>query len=595
MENISKVEAIRHSLAHLLATSVKQLYPGSQNAIGPAIEHGFYQDFDIEGDFGEADLQKVEDKMRQVLESWQSFERKEVTLDEALQIFADNPYKQELAREFAEGGKTLTVYTSGEFVDLCKGGHVEDARSINPKAFKLMKTAGAYWRGDEKNKMLTRIYGVAFETPKELRQHLDMLEEAKQRDHRKLGKELDLFTFSPLVGKGLPLWTERGTTLRRELERFIINEEISRGYRHVTTPDIASIDLFKTSGHYPFYKDSMYSPIDIDGEKFMLRPMTCPHHFQLYLDQPRTYKDLPMRYAELGKLYRYEQSGELAGLMRVRSFTLADSHIICAPQQASDEAGSALDLIEYCASVFGLEKGKHYRYRLSLGDRSDDSKYYKDDAAWENAENILRSLLQSREEPFYEVEGEAAFYGPKIDVQMKNVMGKEETAFTVQYDFVMPKRFDLKYVDSDNEVKEAVVVHRSSIGAIERVIAFLIEHYAGKFPIWLAPEQVRIITVNQEMATTDFARDIADIAREHGVRVHVDNDNESVGKKIRNAELMKVPYTLVIGEKEIEHGRVSPRIRKDLAVIPAHPELAVEDFFKTVANETKMRVQKSSI
>lgn len=596
MNENNTLSKIRHSLAHVLAYSVKQLYPGSQNAIGPAIEDGFYQDFEINGVISEDDLQKIEQKMKEVLALWNSFERREIDLQEALEIFKDNKYKKELAQEFANDNKTLTIYTSGDFVDLCKGGHVDTIGDINPQAFTLTKTAGAYWKGDEKNIMLTRVYGLAFETKDALNDHIKMLEEAKERDHRKLGKELDLFTFSPLVGKGLPLWTERGATVRRELERFIVDEEIKRGYKHVVTPDIASIKLFETSGHYPYYKESMYSPIDIDGEKFMLRPMTCPHHFQLYLDKPRTYKDLPMRIAELGKLYRYEQSGELSGLIRVRSFTLADSHIICTPDQAKTEAAAALDLIEYCAQVFGLEKGKDYRYRLSLGDRSDESKYFKDDAAWESAEGVLRELLQERNEPFYAENGEAAFYGPKIDVQMKNVTGKEDTAFTVQYDFVMPKRFNLTYKDSHNTDQEAVVVHRSSIGAIERVIAFLIENTAGRFPIWLAPEQIRIIQVKDSPQLSEFVDKISGEALENKLRVTVDRSNESVSKKIRMAETMKIPYIIVVGEKELETGLLKPRIRKDLAVEGRlEQEYPRDIFIHSIANEVRGHVQKSSL
>ncbi len=613
-----QLHAMRHSLAHITATAVQHLWPQAKFGVGPVVENGFYYDIDL-GDvkISEEDLPKIEAEMQKIIKENQEFTQSNKSIDEAIAWAqeTDQPYKEELLNDLKRSGTTIAkdldadelgtitdgasavesvgFYQNGDFTDLCRGPHVESTGKVG--AFKLMRVSGAYWRGNEKNAQMQRVYGVAFANDKDLRVHLNMLEEAKKRDHRKLGQELDLFTFSPLVGKGLPLWTERGATIRRELERFIVDEEISRGYKHVVTPDIASIKLFETSGHYPYYKDSMYSPIDIDGEKFMLRPMTCPHHFQLYLDKPRTYKDLPMRIAELGKLYRYEQSGELSGLMRVRSFTLADSHIICAPEQAKDEAAAALDLIEYCATVFGLEKGKDYRYRLSLGDRGDDSKYFKDDEAWENAEDVLRRLLVDRGEPFYEGEGEAAFYGPKIDVQMKNVLGKEDTAFTVQYDFVMPKRFNLTFKDADNSDKEAVVIHRSSIGAIERVIAFYIEHTAGKFPVWLAPEQIRIVTVNQEDATVKCAEEILAQAKVLGLRATIDNTNESVGKKIRASEVMKVPYTLVIGEKEIESGKVSPRIRKDIEVQESPEGIEVANFLGTVANEAKSRVTHTSM
>lgn len=377
-----------------------------------------------------------------------------------------------------------------------------------------------------------------------------MEHDAHERDHKKLGKELDLFTFSDAVGKGLPLWTPKGSVVRRELERFIVDEEIKRGYLHVYTPDIAKLDLYRKSGHYPHYKDSMYAPIQVDDEEFMLRPMTCPHHFELYLSKPHSYRELPMRIAELAKLYRYEQSGELMGLQRVRSFCLADAHIICATEeQAAEEVAKALDLIVDIAKVFGLEMGKNYHFRLSLGDRSNTEKYYKDDAAWEKGEHLLREVLKARGEKFEEAKDEAAFYGPKIDIQMKNVNGKEDTAFTVQYDFCMPERFDLTYTAADGTQKRAFVVHRSSIGAIERIVAFLIEHYGGAFPLWLAPVQAKILPVSEKHAA--YAADILVQLREAGIRAEIDAD-DSLGKRIRQGKLEKVPYTLVLGDKEVE-------------------------------------------
>lgn len=373
----------------------------------------------------------------------------------------------------------------------------------------------------------------------------------KENDHKKLGKELDLFTFSSTVGKGLPLWTEKGAALRRELERFIVDEEIKRGYQHVRTPDVAKLDLYKKSGHYPHYKDSMYAPIVIDDEEFMLRPMTCPHHFELYSRKPWSYRELPIKIAELAQLYRYEQSGELMGLQRVRTFCLADAHIICASEeQAVEEIGKALDLIEYVASVFGLKQGSDYKYRLSLGDRENEEKYYKNDAAWEKGEGLLRELMKSRNQPFVEAKDEAAFYGPKIDVQMKNVNGKEDTAFTVQYDFCMPVRFNLTHIGSDGKEHPCFVVHRSSIGAIERIVAFLIEHYAGAFPTWLSPVQVKILPISDNHY--DYAKEIFDKLKNDKIRVELDSTNETLGKKIRNAKSEKVPYILVIGDKEIE-------------------------------------------
>ncbi len=371
----------------------------------------------------------------------------------------------------------------------------------------------------------------------------------QDRDHKKLGKELDLFTFSDMVGKGLPLWTAKGSAIRRELERFIVDEEIKRGYQHVYTPDIAKLDLYRKSGHYPHYKDSMYAPIVIDDEEYMLRPMTCPHHFELYLDKPHSYRELPMRIAELAKLYRYEQSGELMGLQRVRSFCLADAHIICASEeQAAEEVDKVLDLIEYVTGVFGLKKGEHYRYRLSLGDRTNAEKYYKNDAAWEKGESLLRALLLKRGADFFEAKDEAAFYGPKIDIQMKNVNGKEDTAFTVQYDFCMPDKFDLTYIGPDGLPHRAFVVHRSSIGAIERIVAFLIEHYAGAFPLWLAPVQVKILPVSDKHSV--YAKSVYEQFLAAGIRTELD-EGDALGKRIRNAKLQKVPYFLVVGDDEV--------------------------------------------
>lgn len=389
-------------------------------------------------------------------------------------------------------------------------------------------------------------------------------QDAPERDHKKLGKELDLFTFSNDVGKGLPLWTSRGATIRRELERFIVDEEIKRGYLHVKTPDIAKLDLYKKSGHYPHYKDSMYAPIVIDDEEYMLRPMTCPHHFELYLDKPHSYRELPMRIAELAQLYRYEQSGELMGLQRVRTFCLADAHIICASEeQAVEEVSNALDLIVYVAGVFGLKQGEDFHFRLSLGDRANAEKYYKNDAAWEKGEKLLRELLQQRGEKFEEAKDEAAFYGPKIDIQMKNVNGKEDTAFTVQYDFCMPDRFDLTYQGDDGQKHRAFVVHRSSIGAIERIVAFLIEHYAGAFPLWLSPVQVAVLPVSDKQL--EYAKEIFETLRNAGIRVEL-LEGDSLGKRIRMAKVGKTPLSIVVGDKEmtdktvtVENNRVADK------------------------------------
>lgn len=406
----------------------------------------------------------------------------------------------------------------------------------------------------------------------------------KEHDHKKLGRELDLFTFSDTVGKGLPLFTPKGSVIRRELERFIVDEEIRRGYLHVYTPDIAKLALYEKSGHYPHYKESMYAPIEIDDEQFMLRPMTCPHHFELYLRKPVSYRELPMRIAELAQLYRYEQSGELMGLQRVRTFCLADAHIICAnEEQAVQEISSALDLIEYITSVFGLKLDVDYRYRLSLGDRSNTEKYYKNDAAWEKGEGLLRTLMQDRGSQFEEAKDEAAFYGPKIDIQMKNVNGKEDTAFTVQYDFCMPNRFSLSYIGEDGAEHETFVVHRSSIGAIERIMAFLIEKYGGAFPLWLSPVQVKVLSVSEKHA--DYVLEVVASLKEVGVRAEADISNESLGKKIRDAKLEKVPYLIVVGDKEMESKLVAVDSR-DQGKLEAAP---LSDFIVRIQEEIKAR------
>jgi len=491
------------------------------------------------------------------------FEKSELNIKDAIakEKKDKQPYKVELIESLKkEGAKKVSYYKLGDLNDLCGGPHVRSAGQIAKGSFKLTKLAGAYWRGDEKNKMLTRIYGIAFGSRKELDEYLKTMAEAEKRDHRKLGKELGLFVFSDVVGKGLPLWSEKGAIIRRELERFIVDEEIKRGYQHVYTPDIAKLDLYKKSGHYPYYKDSMYAPIKIDKEEFMLRPMSCPHHFELYLSKPRSYKELPLRIAETVKLYRYEQSGELTGLIRVRSFCLADAHIICADKkQAKEEVKGALDLIEYIADIFGLKKGKDYWYKLSLGDRADEKKYYKNDKAWNDGEQLLREVLQEKKSKFVEENGDAAFYGPKIDIQMKNVYGKEDTAFTVQYDFVMPERFNLIYTDKNGQEKKALVIHRSSVGALERVVAFLIEHYAGAFPVWLSPVQVKIISVGEKHI--DYWNKLADEFRKNDIRVEVDDHDETVGNKIRKAVGEKTPYVLVVGDKEMDSKKLAVRDR----------------------------------
>jgi threonyl-tRNA synthetase len=578
-ENTQNLEAMRHSASHVMAEAVLSLFPDARFAIGPAIEDGFYYDFDLPRSLTPDDLPVIEKKMKHIIKQNVKFERRDVTKAEARELFKDQPYKLELIDDIEDD--TVGVYTQGTFTDLCRGPHVASTGKI--KAVKLLSIAGAYWRGDEHNKMLQRVYGTAFESQAELDAHLARLEEIRKRDHRKIGKDLDLFVFADMVGKGLPLFTEKGSVIRRELERFVVDLEAENGYKHVYTPEIANVELYRTSGHYPYYKDTMYPVMKVDEEELMLRPMTCPHHYMLYASRPRSYRELPFRLAELAKQFRYEKSGELTGLMRVRLFCLADSHIICTPEQAVPEIHKVMDLIEYAAGVLGLEKGVNYRYRLSLGDRNDTKKYFKNDVAWDHAEDILRQVLTERSADFFEAGDEAAFYGPKIDIQMKNVAGKEDTAFTVQYDFVGPKRFHLVYNDSDGAEKEPIVIHRSSIGAIERTMAFLIEHYAGNFPVWLAPVQLKLIPVSDRHNDACYA--MLEELKRHGVRAEVDDRSERMNLKIRQAQLEKTPYMAIIGDKEVEAGTVSIRTRSG-EQFDAQP---LADFITRIVHEIETR------
>ncbi|OGF29888.1 threonine--tRNA ligase [Candidatus Falkowbacteria bacterium RIFCSPLOWO2_12_FULL_45_13] len=580
-----KLEKIRHSLSHLMSMAISELYPRVGLGVGPVIENGFYQDYDLPEALNPDILPKLEKRMREMIGENIEFKQHQMSFAQALKQYKHDPYKTELIKDLkAAGEKNVSFYKSENFDNLCAGPHVESTKEINPEAFMLTKLAGAYWRGSEKNKMLTRIYGLAFATKQELENHLKMMAEAEKRDHRKLGKELDLFVFSEIVGKGLPLLTPKGTVIRKELEKFVLEEETKRGYQHVVTPNLARVELYKKSGHYPYYKDTMYPMMKVDEEELILRPMTCPHHFELYNSRPRSYKELPLRLAEIAHQYRYEKSGELSGLTRVRMFCLADAHIICAKEQAEDEIKNVLDLIDYSYNIFGLAKGKDYRYRLSLGDRGDNKKFYKDDAAWDKAEGILRKTLEKIGVPYFEAKGEAAFYGPKIDVQMKKINGQEETAFTVQYDFVMPKRFAMKYIDRDGKENEPIVIHRSSIGCFERTMAFLIEHYAGAFPVWLSPTQVKIASVGQ--AHGEFCQKLAAEFRENGVRAEADDSDETVGNKIRKAVGEKVPYMLVVGDREMASLKLTVRDRGEKTT----REIGKQEFIKEVNKKIKNRM-----
>ncbi|KKS35404.1 MAG: Threonine-tRNA ligase [Parcubacteria group bacterium GW2011_GWC2_42_12] len=604
-EKNDKLEMTRHSLSHVLAAAVLKLFPKVKFAIGPAVDNGFYYDLDFEENtkkankerterISENDLARIEEEMKKIIKANLPFERFELPVAKALarEKKSGQAYKLELVKDLKkEGEKVVSYYKLGEFEDLCRGPHLKSSGQVQNGSWKLDKLAGAYWRGSEKNKMLVRIYGLAFLTIQELENYVKMMAEAEKRDHRKLGKDLDLFVFSEIVGKGLPLLTPKGTVIRKELEKYVLEEETKRGYQHVITPSLAKVELFKKSGHYPYYKDTMYPIMKVDEEELILRPMTCPHHFELYNSRPRSYKELPVRLAEISPQFRYEKSGELSGLTRVRMFCLADAHIICAKDQAETEIKNVLDLIDYSNKIFGLEKIKDYRYRLSLGDRHDDKKYYKDDVAWDNAEGVLRNTLKKIGAPYFEAEGEAAFYGPKIDVQMKKINGQEETAFTVQYDFVMPKRFAMKYVDRDGKENEPIVIHRSSIGCFERTMAFLIEHYAGAFPVWLAPVQVKIVSVGA--THVKFCRKLSAEFKENNIRVEVDETDETVGNKIRKAVGEKVPYMLVVGDREMNSDPSAGSGQAKLAVRDRGEkqtrEIGKKEFIAEVTDKIKTR------
>lgn len=554
----SNIEILRHSTAHLLAAAVKKLYPNTKLGIGPVIENGFYYDFDLEKPISSDDFPNLESEMKKLINQKIPFERLELPIDEALEFAEkiEEPFKKELIADLKkEGEKKVSFYKTGEFVDLCTGPHVKSTDDI--KIFKLLSLAAAYWKGSEKNKSLTRIYGTAWEKEEDLKTYLENLEKAKENDHRKLGKELGLFVFSDLVGQGLPMLTPKGATIRRVLERYIVDEETKRGYEHVITPPLAKTDLYRLSGHYPYYKDTMYPPMKVDNDELILRPMTCPHHYMLYKSQPHSYRDLPLRIAEISPQFRYEKSGELTGLMRVRMFTLADAHIFVQKEKVKEEIKKVLDLINHVNSTLGLEKGKDYRFRLSLGDKSDTSKYFKDDKAWDESEELLREVLKETNEDYYEASGEAAFYGPKIDIQMRNVTGKEETAYTVQYDFVAPKKFDLNYVDEAGKEQKVVVIHRSSLGAFERIMAFLIEHYAGKLPFWLAPVQFEIIPIADRHL--EYSQKVKEDLLQKNFRPEVNSKAEPLGAKIRDAQLQKIPFMLIVGDKEVAQKKVSVR------------------------------------
>ena len=547
------LEVLRHSTAHLMAHAIKRLYGNVKFGVGPVIEGGFYYDFDIDQNISSDDFEQIEKTMKQIVNENMKIERKVVSRDEAKELFSNDEYKLELIDAIPED-ENVTLYSQGDFTDLCRGVHVPSTAKI--KEFKLLSTAGAYWRGDSNNKMLQRIYGTAFFDKKELKAHLQMLEERKERDHRKIGKELELFTNSQLVGAGLPLWLPNGATIRREIERYIVDKEVSMGYDHVYTPVLANVDLYKTSGHWDHYQEDMFPPMQLDEtESMVLRPMNCPHHMMIYANKPHSYRELPIRIAELGTMHRYEASGAVSGLQRVRGMTLNDSHIFVRPDQIKEEFKRVVNMIIDVYKDFGFED---YSFRLSYRDPEDKEKYFDDDDMWNKAENMLKEAADELGLSYEEAIGEAAFYGPKLDVQVKTAMGKEETLSTAQLDFLLPERFDLTYIGQDGEHHRPVVIHRGVVSTMERFLAFLTEETKGAFPTWLAPKQVQIIPVNVDLHY-DYARQLQDELKSQGVRVSIDDRNEKMGYKIREAQMQKIPYQIVVGDKEVENNQVNVR------------------------------------
>jgi len=564
----SQLYRIRHSAAHIMAQAVVEFYPEAKYTIGPPVENGFYYDFELPEPIREEDLSKIEKRMRQIIAGHHEFQKQVLSAEEARDIFKDQPYKLELIEGLEQGGfdeygnpldvkPEISIYQHDSFTDLCRGPHVENTKQINPSAIKLMSIAGAYWRGDENNKMLTRIYGTAWEKPDELKQYLQMLEEAKKRDHRKLGKELDIFIFDEEVGPGLPLWLPNGGIMIEELENLAKEMEDDAGYNRVRTPHLTKEDLFIRSGHLPYYAESMYPPMELEGVKYYVKPMNCPMHHKIFGARPRSYRDLPVRLAEYGTCYRYEKSGELFGLMRVRSMQMNDAHIYCSEEQFEQEFMGVIDLYKKYFELFGIEK---YIMRLSLHSKAGLGKKYVDnERLWLKTEDMVRRAMTNGNVPFVEVADEAAFYGPKIDVQIWSAIGREFTLATNQVDFAVPERFDLKFVNSKGEDEIPLCIHRAPLSTHERMIGFLIEHYAGAFPVWLCPEQVRVIPITDDQ--NGYAKQIAAQLKAEGIRASADLASERMNAKIRSAQLMKVPYMLVIGANEQEAGTVSLRVR----------------------------------
>ena len=570
-------KAYWHTTSHIMAQAIKRLYKDVQLAIGPAIDDGFYYDFDTDYRFSESDFEKIEEEMKKIIKEDLAIERFELPRDEAIKFMKDagENYKVELIEDLPEG-EIISFYKQGEFTDLCAGPHLMSTGKV--KCVKILSTSGAYWRGDEKNKMLQRIYAVSFPKASMLEEHMNMLKEARERDHRKLGKDLELFMTHKLVGSGLPMYLPNGATVRRLLERYIQDKEIKMGYKHVYTPSLANVDLYKTSGHWDHYKEDMFPVMKMENEELVLRPMNCPHHMLIFKSKMRSYKDLPIRIGELAHDFRYEDSGSVCGLERVREMCQNDAHLFVRPDQIKDEVAKVVKLILEVYKDFGF---KDYKFRLSLRDKNDKHKYFDDDEMWDKAESQLREILTELGLDFYEAEGEAAFYGPKLDVQLKSAIGHDVTVSTCQLDFLLPERFELEYIGEDGKAHRPVVIHRAILGTLDRFMAFLIEETKGAFPTWLAPVQVKVLPISDKHL--EYAKKVEQALLEKEVRVEVDDRAEKIGYKIREAQLQKVPYMLVVGDKEQEAGEVGVRNRKDGDI----GAMKLEDFINKIDEEIK--------
>ena len=570
-------KAYWHTTSHIMSQAIKRLFPETKLAIGPSIDEGFYYDFDSEHRFSEEDFEKIEEEMKKIIKEDLELERFELSRKEAIKFMEEKeePYKVELINDLPKDA-IISFYKQGEFTDLCAGPHVESTGKIGK--VKILKVSGAYWRGNEKNKMLQRVYAISFPKQSMLDEYLKMLEEARERDHRKLGKELGIFMFSELVGKGLPMWLPNGFIVRRLLSDYITDKEIALGYKHVLTPSVGSVNLYKTSGHWDHYKDDMFPAMELDDEGYVLRPMNCPHHMMIYKNGLHSYQELPLRIAEIASDFRFEASGSLVGIERARAFTQNDSHIFCRPDQIKDEFKGVLNLILDVYKDFGFE---NYSFRLSLRDPENKEKYFGNDNLWESSENELREVMKELKVDYYEAKGEAAFYGPKLDVQVRSAIGHDITLSTIQLDYQLPERFKLEYVGEDGEKHRPVVIHRAILGSLDRFVAFLLEEYKGAFPVWLAPTQIKILPIADRHI--EYANKLREAFAKEKIRAEVDSRQEKTGYKIREAQLQKIPYMIVIGDKELEENSLGVRSREDGDI----GKMSLEEFMKKITKEIK--------